>query len=59
MDAERYAGMTVERAREAAGRDGWAVVRELGPQERITLEYREGRLNLVVDGGLVQRSWEG
>ncbi|MFJ9695306.1 proteinase inhibitor I78 [Kitasatospora sp. NPDC101183] len=59
MDAERYVGMTVERAREAAGRDGWALVRELDPEARITMEYREGRLNLTVRGGVVERAWEG
>lgn len=59
MEAERYVGMTIEQAREAAARDGWAAVRELGPQDRITLEYREGRLNLVVDGGVVERGWQG
>ncbi|MGA5820755.1 proteinase inhibitor I78 [Kitasatospora sp. NPDC094028] len=59
MEAERYVGMRIERAREAAERDGWAAVRELGPQDRITMEFREGRLNLVVSGGVVERGWEG
>ncbi|CAM5327582.1 proteinase inhibitor I78 [Streptomyces viridifaciens] len=58
-DAEGYAGLRIERARELARRHGWASVRVLEPGQLITLEYREGRLNLAVRDGVVERSWEG
>ncbi|MFF2074327.1 I78 family peptidase inhibitor [Kitasatospora sp. NPDC058162] len=58
-DAEGYAGLRTERARELARRHGWASVRVLEPGQMITMEYREGRLNLAVRDGLVERSWEG
>ncbi|MBV2156100.1 I78 family peptidase inhibitor [Kitasatospora sp. SUK 42] len=59
QDAEGYAGLRIERARELARRHGWASVRVLEPGAMITMEYREGRLNLTVRDGLVERSWEG
>ncbi|MFD5462461.1 I78 family peptidase inhibitor [Kitasatospora sp. NPDC127059] len=58
-DAEGYAGLRVERARELARRHGWASVRVLEPGQLMTMEYREGRLNLTVRNGVVERSWEG
>ncbi|MFH9348640.1 I78 family peptidase inhibitor [Kitasatospora sp. NPDC017646] len=58
-DAEGYAGLRIERARELARRHGWASVRVLEPGQLITMEYREGRLNLTVRDGVVERSWEG
>ncbi|MFE4970483.1 I78 family peptidase inhibitor [Kitasatospora sp. NPDC056651] len=58
-DAEGYAGLRIERARELARRHGWASVRVLEPGELMTMEYRQGRLNLTVRGGVVERSWEG
>ncbi|MFG2844033.1 I78 family peptidase inhibitor [Kitasatospora sp. NPDC101155] len=58
-DAEGYAGLRIERARELARRHGWASVRVLEPGQMITMEYREGRLNLAVRDGVVERSWEG
>ncbi|MEU8919764.1 I78 family peptidase inhibitor [Kitasatospora sp. NPDC048545] len=58
-DAEGYAGLRVERARELARRHGWAAVRVLEPGELMTMEYRQGRLNLAVRDGVVERSWEG
>ncbi|MFE2406749.1 I78 family peptidase inhibitor [Kitasatospora sp. NPDC059408] len=58
-DAEGYAGLRIERARELARRHGWASVRVLEPDAMITMEYREGRLNLAVRDGVVERSWEG
>lgn len=36
----------VEQARSAAGAD---IVRTLKPDQVVTMEYREGRLNVVVD----------
>ncbi|WP_078891752.1 I78 family peptidase inhibitor [Streptomyces sp. NRRL S-350] len=57
--AEGYAGLRVERARELARRHGWASVRVLEPGETMTMEYRQGRLNLAVRDGVVERSWEG
>ncbi|MFF2042145.1 I78 family peptidase inhibitor [Kitasatospora sp. NPDC048239] len=58
-DAEGYAGLRVERAEELARRHGWASVRVLPPGAAMTMDYREGRLNLAVRDGVVQRSWEG
>ncbi|MEU1422163.1 I78 family peptidase inhibitor [Kitasatospora sp. NPDC005751] len=58
-DAEGYAGLRVERARELAHRDGWTSVRVLQPGAMMTMDHREGRLNLVVRDGVVERSWEG
>ncbi|MFJ9770938.1 I78 family peptidase inhibitor [Kitasatospora sp. NPDC101157] len=58
-DAEGYAGLRIERARELARRHGWASVRVLEPGQLITMEYRQGRLNLAVRDGVVERSWEG
>ncbi|MBD0672576.1 I78 family peptidase inhibitor [Kitasatospora sp. NPDC091335] len=58
-DAEGYAGLRIERARELARRHGWASVRVLEPGELMTMEYRQGRLNLAVRNGVVERSWEG
>ncbi|MFI9359900.1 I78 family peptidase inhibitor [Kitasatospora sp. NPDC053057] len=58
-DAEGYTGLRIERARELARRHGWASVRVLEPGQLITMEYREGRLNLTVRDGVVERSWEG
>ncbi|MER7844650.1 I78 family peptidase inhibitor [Kitasatospora sp. NPDC096077] len=58
-DGEGYAGLRIERARELARRHGWASVRVLEPGQLITMEYREGRLNLTVRDGVVERSWEG
>ncbi|MET8703912.1 I78 family peptidase inhibitor [Kitasatospora purpeofusca] len=58
-DAEGYAGLRVERAEELARRHGWASVRVLPQGAAMTMDYREGRLNLAVRDGLVVRSWEG
>jgi len=38
----------VEAARKAAGAD---MARTLSPGQVVTMEYREGRLNLHIDGG--------
>ena len=40
----------VEQARKAAGAE---VVRTLDKDSVITMEYREGRLNLITDGGRI------
>ncbi|MBO1414682.1 hypothetical protein J0670_08720, partial [Streptomyces sp. FH025] len=39
QDAEGYAGLRIERARELARRHGWASVRVLEPGAMITMEY--------------------
>lgn len=49
--AERFVGRAgtppvAEKAREAAGA---VIVRVLKPGEMVTMEYQEGRLNLMVD----------
>ncbi|MGW6912359.1 I78 family peptidase inhibitor [Kitasatospora sp. NPDC054939] len=59
VDAEQYAGLPVERAEELARKHGWASVRILPPGTAMTMDYREGRLNLAVRDGVVARSWEG
>ncbi|WP_395293339.1 I78 family peptidase inhibitor [Kitasatospora hibisci] len=58
-DAEGYAGLRVERAQELARSHGWASVRVLPPGASMTMDFREGRLNLAVRDGVVERSWEG
>ncbi|MGW4894687.1 I78 family peptidase inhibitor [Kitasatospora sp. NPDC004240] len=58
-DAEDYAGLPVERAEETARSHGWASVRVLPPGAMMTMDHREGRLNLAVRDGVVERSWEG
>ncbi|MEE1824407.1 I78 family peptidase inhibitor [Streptomyces sp. BE20] len=58
-DAEGYAGLRVERAQELARRHGWASVRVMVQGAAMTMDYREGRLNLAVRDGVVVRSWEG
>ncbi|MFF1869201.1 I78 family peptidase inhibitor [Streptomyces sp. CB03911] len=54
-----FPGLPVEAAEELARERGWASVRLLEPGAMITMEYREGRLNLVVRDGVVERGWEG
>ncbi|GAA2237831.1 MULTISPECIES: I78 family peptidase inhibitor [Kitasatospora] len=54
-----YVGLPVKAAQDLAAERGWDVVRVLAPGDLITLEYREGRLNLAVRDGVVERCWAG
>ncbi|GLF96156.1 I78 family peptidase inhibitor [Streptomyces yaizuensis] len=54
-----YVGLTAESAERRAREHGWRTVRSLPPGAIITMEYREGRLNLEVEGGTVVRCWAG
>ncbi|MFB7666175.1 I78 family peptidase inhibitor [Kitasatospora sp. NPDC056138] len=56
---EEYLGLPVAEAGRLADDRGWRIVRVLEPGEMITLEYREGRLNLAARDGVVERCWEG
>lgn len=56
---EDYRGLPVAIARERALADGWTSVRVLEPGAMMTMDHREGRLNLGVREGVVERSWEG
>jgi hypothetical protein len=47
---KRASDEVVEQARVAAGAE---LVRVLKPGQMVTMEFREGRLNLLVDGGNV------
>lgn len=58
-DEQRYVGLPAERAEALARTRGWASVRVLAPGEAMTMDYREGRLNLAVRDGVVERAWEG
>ncbi|MFC9327962.1 I78 family peptidase inhibitor [Kitasatospora sp. NPDC057015] len=54
-----FPGLSAEEAGELARARGWDTVRVLEPGAMITMEYREGRLNLTVRDGVVERAWEG
>ncbi|KJK56599.1 I78 family peptidase inhibitor [Saccharothrix sp. ST-888] len=56
---EEYLGLPVAAAERLAADRGRRIVRVLEPGEMITLEYREGRLNLAARDGVVERCWEG
>jgi hypothetical protein len=54
-----YLGLSVDRARRLAVEDGYAEVRILNtdrPNERLTMDYRVNRLNLMVSAGVVIRA---
>ncbi len=56
---EDYTGLPAAAAEERARRHGWSVVRVLAPGAMMTMDHREGRLNLQVRAGEVERAWEG
>jgi hypothetical protein len=58
-DPAAYVGLPADEAEQRARARGWTTVRALPPGAIITMEYREGRLNLTVDGGTVTRCWHG
>jgi hypothetical protein len=52
-----YAGLAISEARERAARLGVTMVRVVdGPDDTITFDFREYRLNLFVVDGVVSRS---
>ena len=54
-----YVGLHVDAALALATEQGWST-RRLRPGEAVTMEYREGRLNLVVgDDDVVARAYVG
>ncbi len=57
--AEDYCGLPVAVAEERAREHGWVAVRVLAPGAMMTMDHREGRLNLLVRDGVVERGWEG
>jgi hypothetical protein len=57
-DVDDYVGLEREAAEQRARARGW-FVRTLEPDAVITLEYRWGRINFVVAGGVVSRAWKG
>ncbi|WP_190129393.1 I78 family peptidase inhibitor [Streptomyces mashuensis] len=58
-DLEAYVGLAEPEAVHRARSRGWTDVRSLPPHTIVTLEYRAGRLNFEVDGGVVRRCWKG
>ncbi|MBR8640913.1 proteinase inhibitor I78 [Streptomyces tuirus] len=56
---DAYVGLEAGRAERLARERGWPTVRALPPGAIITMEYRVGRLNFEVKGGLVARAWKG
>jgi hypothetical protein len=58
-DPKEYVGLTVDEARELAGRHGWTRIRVLPPGALITMEYLVGRMNFEADGDRVVRCWTG
>ncbi|GAA2498631.1 I78 family peptidase inhibitor [Streptomyces sp. NPDC059506] len=59
-DPGGYVGLAADTAEERARGKGWTTVRRLAPGAIITMEYREGRLNLTVEeDGTVSRCWKG
>ncbi|WP_371478098.1 I78 family peptidase inhibitor [Kitasatospora sp. NBC_00315] len=54
-----FPGLPVGAARRLADERGWRVVRVLAPGAMMTMDHREGRLNLLVRDGVVERGWEG
>jgi hypothetical protein len=49
---EDYVGRPADDAAALAEERGWTV-RRLTPDSVVTMEYREGRLNLIEDDGVV------
>ncbi|MBD0838104.1 MULTISPECIES: I78 family peptidase inhibitor [unclassified Streptomyces] len=56
---DSYVGLPADRAERLARERGWSTVRSLPPGAIITMEYRSGRLNFEVKGGVVARAWKG
>ncbi|MFI6939704.1 I78 family peptidase inhibitor [Streptomyces sp. NPDC050418] len=56
---DSYVGLDAQNAERRAREHGWNTVRTLPPGAIITMEYREGRLNLEVTDGAVTRCWKG
>jgi hypothetical protein len=47
-------GLPVEEAAQRCRAAGYTTVRVLGLRDVITLEFREGRVNLLAEGGVVR-----
>ncbi|MFE9934295.1 I78 family peptidase inhibitor [Streptomyces sp. NPDC005533] len=58
-DPARYVGLDAAEAERRARARGWTAVRTVPPGTILTMEYREGRLNLEVEDGSVRRAWRG
>jgi hypothetical protein len=58
-DLDAYLGLDGEVAERRARERGWSRVRTLPPGAVVTMEYQVGRLNFMVDAGLVRRCWLG
>ncbi|RFU37890.1 proteinase inhibitor I78 [Actinomadura logoneensis] len=52
-DLDAYVGLGADDAERRARERGWTEVRRLEPGSVVTMEYREGRLNLTVEDGRV------
>lgn len=58
-DPEAYIGLDVAEAEDQARARGWTTIRRLEPDQAVTLEYMEGRLNFEVVDGVVTDSRKG
>ncbi len=48
------AGLPVEEAEQRCRDAGFGAVRVLGPHDVVTMEFRDGRVNLLVEDGVVR-----
>lgn len=55
---EPYVSLTIEEARLRAEREGRSI-RVLAPGDLVTMEYREGRVNVTAVDGIVIRATVG
>ncbi|MGZ9928400.1 I78 family peptidase inhibitor [Streptomyces sp. NC-S4] len=58
-DPAHYTGLGTAEAERRALAHGWTTVRMVPPGTILTMEYREGRLNLEVEDDRVRRAWSG
>jgi hypothetical protein len=60
MDPQDYVGLDAETATRKAEAAGWQHVRAYPRGSLLTLDFREGRLDLELDDeGIVIRAWVG
>ena len=60
MNPQDYVGLDVEAARAKAAAAGWQHVRAYTHGAMLTMDYREGRLDLELDDDdVVVRAWVG
>jgi hypothetical protein len=55
---EELTGRSLAEATQAAEADGWQV-RAYAPGSMLTMDFREDRMNLEHEDGVVRRAWVG